>query len=205
MTKDKTSKWVSSITFSFLMAFMIFSFSNCKPDEPEKENVEEVISKITVHFTPTVGGTTISVSAVDPDGDGPQDIEAEGPINLEYNLEYDMEIEFVNHLATPEEDITEEIRVEGNDHMIFFGWTTGLFFSPSNGDINTNRENVRYQDEDTNGLPIGLQTKWTTANQDMTGDLRIVLKHQPDLKSASSTVSTGSTEVDVSFGVVVAK
>ena len=205
MTKDKTLKWVSSITFNVIIVLIIFSFSNCKTEEPEKENVEEAITKITVHFTPVPGGSTITVNAIDPDGDGPQDMETDGTVYLEYNVEYDLEIEFSNPLVTPPVDITEEIRAEGDEHMIFFGWTTGLFFSPSNGDINTNRDNVRYQDEDNNGLPIGLETRWTTANQEMAGDLRVVLKHQPALKTASSTVSTGATDADVTFDVIIAK
>ncbi len=206
MTKGKILKWALSIISNVLIVTVIsVSLTNCKTEEPEKENVEESITKITLHFTPTGGGSTISVSAIDPDGDGPQDMLPEGDVNLEYNLEYDLVLEFTNHLENPPVDITAEIQEEGEEHMVFYGWTTGLFFNPSNGDINANRDNVRYQDMDGNALPIGIETKWTTSNQTIDGDFRVVLKHQPDLKSETSTVSTGATDADITFHVVIAK
>ena len=206
MKKDKMLKSVLSFTFKLFMAFLVITqFSNCETEEPEEENVEEVISKVTLHFTPAGGGGTISVSAIDPDGDGPQDMAPEGDINLLMNLEYTLELEFTNDLETPPEDITEEIREEADEHMLFFGWKDGLFFNPANGNINTNRDDVRYDDEDGNGFPVGLETTWTTANMEDSGEFRVLLKHQPDLKSATSGVTTGATDVDVSFNLVIEK
>ncbi len=206
MTKDKISRSALSTIFNLVIfcCFILF-MSSCETEEPEEENVEEMITKVTVNFIPTGGGNTISVSAIDPDGDGPQDMEPEGDVNLEYNLEYSLELEFENALESPPEDITLEILEEGDEHMIFFGWTGDVFFDPDNGDISSNREDIRYEDSDDNGFPIGLETLWTTNMEESEGSFRIVLKHQPDLKTATSGVSTGATDVDVSFNIVVAK
>lgn len=179
--------------------------ASCDTENPEKENVEETITKITVTFTPESGGDDVVISAVDPDGDGPQDIEAEGPVILEPNFVYDLTLKFENTLETPAVNITEEIEAEGHEHIILFGWSGGLFASPDNGDITSNRSDIHYSDQDKNGLPIGLMSTWTTSDSETSGEFRVVLKHQPDIKSAASGINDGATDADVKFDVEIKK
>src|SRR5690606_40878180 len=114
-------------------------FSNCEDNAPEKEDVPELITKVELIFTPIGGGSTVTVSATDPDGDGVQDIVADGAIALEADKLYYLTIGLYNELAQPTDpayDITSEVEEEGDEHMFFFGWTSGLFSDPAgNGNI----------------------------------------------------------------------
>jgi hypothetical protein len=148
----------------------------------------------------------VRVSATDPDGEGVQDIMVEGPVRLVASKSYTLQVSLINGLADPtqpEYDVTEEVEEEAEEHIIFFSWTNNLFVSPmGDGNVDNRSDQVNYEDEDANGLPLGLETLWTTAGIN-TGELRIVLKHQPDLKSETSDSSTGETDVDITFPIIV--
>ena len=182
-------------------------FTGCD-DDPAKENVPELITQITLTFTPTGGGSAVTVTATDPDGDGPQDLEVDGPINLAKNTTYTLSLELVNGLLDPGDDgydITEEIEEEGDEHQFFFRFSDGVFASPTGtGNIKDNPSTVvgtiNYADEDANGRPIGLTTSWTTADVTVSDkSFRLMLKHQPGTKSATSTSLDGETDVDITF------
>ncbi len=181
--------------------------SGCEEDDPKKEDTPELITEATLTFTPTGGGTTVTVTATDPDGEGVQDLTVDGPINLVTNKAYTLTIELINGLADPSEeeyDITAEVEEEGDEHMFFFGWTNNVFSNPGgNGNIDARADAVNYNDEDSNGLPLGLSTSWTTAAAAASGTFRVVLKHQPDLKTTTSTSSTGESDIDLSFTINV--
>jgi hypothetical protein len=52
----------------------------------------------------------------------------------------------------------------------------------------------------TDGRPIGLTTSWTSAASSTTGKFfRVLLKHQPGIKSNSSTSIDGETDLDITF------
>ena len=100
------------------------------------------------------------------------------------------------------EDITEEIREEDEEHMFFFGWTGSVFSDPiGDGNIDNRPDPVNYNDQDSNGLPLGLSTNWTTAASMSSGTLRVILKHQPDIKSDVSGVSDGGTDIDITWNI----
>ncbi len=181
--------------------------SGCEDDDPKKEDTPELITEATLTFTPTGGGTTVTDTATDPDGEGVQDLTVDGPINLVTNKAYTLTIELINGLADPSEeeyDITAEVEEEGDEHMFFFGWTNNVFSNPTgNGNIDTRADAVNYNDEDENGLPLGLSTSWTTAAATASGTFRVILKHQPDLKSATSSSNTGESDIDLTFTINV--
>ena len=150
-------------------------------------------------FTPTDGGTTIVAVASDPDGPGPQDLTVED-ISLAQGKTYQMAITLENTIEG--EDITEEIREEDEDHLFFFGWTGDVITEPmGDGNIDNRADAVNYNDQDSNGLPLGLSTNWTISAGSGTGTLRIVLKHQPEIKSATSSFSDGGTDVDITWNI----
>ena len=185
-----------------LVALILAPFSSCDDNDPIKEDVPELITKVTLTFTPIDGGAAIVISASDPDGEGVQDIEADGIINLEGNTNYTLTLTLVNELAHPSDpayDITAEVEEEGDEHMFFFGWTNNVFADPTgNGNVDNRLDDVNYNDEDANGLPLGLSTGWTSSDQSA-GTFRVILKHQPDLKTETSSSSDGETDMDVSF------
>ncbi|UII22511.1 hypothetical protein [Fulvivirga ligni] len=192
---------------SLLMLFAGLSFilASCGDDEaPAPENEEEVINEVTLTFTPTQGGETVTATFYDPDGDGTQAGETD-EIVLAANTEYEMSISLKNTVGDEDEDITEEVEEESDAHMFFFGWDLGLFGNPQgDGNIGAGQRNdpMNYEDEDNNGLPIGLTTKWTTSDA-VSGTFRTVLKHQPGLKSSTTTTADGDTDVDLTWDITI--
>ena len=144
----------------------------------------------------------MTATASDPDGEGVQDIAVDGPINLKMGITYELSLSLINELAEPsdpEYDITQEVEEEGAEHMFVFGWTGNVFSDPTgDGNIDNRSDAVNYEDEDEGGLPIGITTKWTTGSAS-SGTFRIVLKHQPGLKTTTSDVAVGETDLDVEF------
>lgn len=196
-----------------MLAAGSFAFlAGCKGDsDPEPENIPELITKVTLVFS-TPGGTPVTVTATDPDGEGVQDIRVDGGIVLKKGLDYTLSIQLINGLYNPGEegyDITAEVEEEGNEHQFFFRWSEGVFSSPSGtgnikDDASTTVGSVNYTDEDSNGRGIGLATAWTTAaNSSFGKSFRVVLKHQPDIKSSTSTSLDGETDLDINFTINV--
>lgn len=198
------------LSFLFLIIF-----SSCETEDPKKEDAPELITKVTLTFTPTNGGDPIIISAIDPDGEGVQDLTPEDEIVLADGITYDLSVILINELAAPNQegyDITEEVEEEGNEHLLLFGWTNNLFSSPSgNGNIDNRTDPMIYNDNDSKNLPIGLNTRWTTVDTGdahshvtpLTGTFRIILKHQPGLKTRTSGVNIGETDLDVTFSVSI--
>ena len=178
---------------------------SCDEDEPAKEDTPELITKVTLTFTPTTG-EPIVVTAEDPDNIGSQDI-VTSPIALKINTTYTLSISLINGLADPGDeayDIGKEVEEEGDEHMFFFSWTGGFSSPEGDGNIDNRSDAVVYGDEDVNGLPLGLITTWTTGTEASTENtFRIVLKHQPDLKSTTSTTQDGETDMDLEFDLTI--
>ena len=196
---------------SILAILSLFSIASCSHDDPKKEDVPELITTVKLTFTPDGGGDAIIVAATDPDGEGVAPITVDGPINLTSNTTYTLKVSLVNELADPSSaayDITKEVEAEGDEHMFFFSWTNDMFSDPGgNGNIDNRNDVVKYTGAensiDANGLPLGLTTTWKTSADATSGNFRVLLKHQPDLKSAASDSSMGETDLDVTFGINV--
>ena len=188
------------------LIFSLMFLSGCG-DDPEKEDAPELITKATLTFTPQGGGTVVTATATDPDGEGVQNLRVDGPIALATNKTYVLTIALINGLAspnTPEYDISEEVEEEGDEHMFFFAWTNNVFSNPTgNGNVDNRADAVNYTGganaTDANGLPLGLTTTWTSALNAASGTFRVVLKHQPETKSATSDVNVGETDMDITF------
>lgn len=184
-----------------LPLFAGLCLSSCKDEDlPAIENEEEVIAAVLLTFTPVEGGEALSFTWSDPDGSGSQNPVAE-PIVLAANTAYGLSIS----AAGPNgENISEEIEEEADEHMFFFGWTEGLFTSPAgNGNLASAEGEVNYEDEDAVGLPLGLQTSWTTAAAPATGTFTTILKHQPGIKSENATINDGETDIEIVWSLRV--
>lgn len=204
-------RFINVLTLLLVVGSCVF-LSGCKKDnDPEPENIPELITKVTLVFS-TPGGTPVTVTATDPDGEGVQDIRVDGGIVLKKGLDYTLSIQLINGLYNPGEegyDITAEVEEEGVDHQFFFRWSEGVFSSPSGtgnikDDASTTTGAVNYADEDGNGRGIGLSTSWTTAASSAFGkSFRVMLKHQPGIKSGSTTSLDGETDLDINFTINV--
>ena len=186
----------------YLILFYMFliTFIKCTDDDvPPEENEEEIIDLVTLTFTPKDKSKgTVMVSATDPDGEGIKDFITD-TINLKISTEYKLTVKLENKATN--ENITEEIENEKGEHQFFFGFTSGLFSNPA-GDGNIDgRENkaINYNDTDENGLPVGLVTTWNTVLSAQKGTFRTILKHQPDIKTATSTIDVGESDIDITW------
>lgn len=181
--------------------------TGCNNDDPVKQDVPEFISSVELIFTPVGGGTVVTATATDPDGLGSGNITVDGSINLTKNVTYTLTFEILNNLAAPtdaEYNISAEIEEEGDEHQFFFSWTNNVFTNPTgNGNIANRNDVVNYNDEDVNGLPIGLSTSWTAKDVASSGKFTVLLKHQPELKSNTTTSSDGETDIDLIFDITV--
>jgi hypothetical protein len=174
-----------------VLALLLISFSACNNDDAPV-NEEEVITTISV--TLTGGGQTITLVSKDLDGDGPNDPEVTVSGNLVAGTTYLGTTSFLNELANPAEDITEEVEEEGKDHQIFY-------------QLASNIGTVTYDDVDADGNPIGIEFT-LVAGTASTGDLTVTLRHLPN-KSASGvangdiTNAGGSTDAEETFSITV--
>ena len=168
---------------------------------PDHENEEEIIDLVRLTFTPTQG-TPLVFEAKDPDGSGIQNFSIP-TISLVKNTQYALFIEVRNEQAN--EDITAEIKLEDAEHLFLFGWTDGIFSNPAgDGNIDNRADAVNYSDEDGLGLPLGLLSTWTTGDVSPAGTtFRVVLKHQPAIKSATSSFNDGETDIDLTFDIEI--
>ncbi len=201
--KKPVNLFIASLVISSLI-FLV----GCKVKDPVPENIPELITRATITFTPSGGssGSSVVVTATDPDNIGAQDIKVDGPINLMKGTTYTLTIQLVDGLYQPTDtfyDVSKQIEGEAEEHQFFFSWNAGLFSNPvGDGNIDNRNDPVNYGlSVDKNGRPVGLTTTWTTASTPSTGSnsFRVVLKHQPDIKSDVSTSADGETDLDLTF------
>jgi hypothetical protein len=195
---------MKNYSFLLLLSLGMFLFTACEDDDvPPEENEEEIITDVRLTFTPDDGGAAVVATAQDPDGEGVQPLQVVDVIELQANTSYSLDIELENSIAN--ESITEEIEEEDEEHMFFFGWTDGLFSDPE-GDGNIGEGNrddeVNYDDQDDNQFPLGLETEWTTGDA-ASGDFRVILKHQPEIKNEISDSTDGESDIDLTWEIEI--
>ena len=189
-----------------LSSGLIFTNCNGDDDAPEEEDELEVITDVTLVFTNKDNEEdVVKASAKDPDGMGAEDLELVdgGNINLTSGVTYTLTFEITNSLAEEEDEknVKAEIEEEDDEHQLFFAFTNGAFSNPTgNGNIDTASDPINYEDEDDNDNPVGLETTWTAGSAlSNPGTFRVLLKHQPDVKTSTSTATTGDTDFDLTF------
>lgn len=170
----------------------ITTLISCDKDDDAPVNEEEVITTVTI--TLTYGSNEIILTSKDLDGDGPTKPVVTVSGNLKSNTVYNGAVTFLNETVSPADDITVEVKEEGDEHQVFFQAPSAV-------------GTFAYTDADANGKPIGLAFTLTTSGA-TTGDLVVKLKHLPN-KSASGvatgdiTNAGGATDADVSYPIVV--
>lgn len=174
----------------FLFLGAISLMTACDDDAPEAENESETITTLGLTFVPQNGGTPLAFTAKDADGAGSGSIVIDN-ISLSANMTYTVAASLLNELESPAENITVEVFEEADEHRIFYEVAPASLLT------------VTTTDQDSNNLPLGLATTWVTGEAG-TGTVTITLKHQPDgIKTATSTINDGETDVTVTFPVTV--
>lgn len=176
---------------------------SCDNDDPEEENEVEVITNVTLVFTNTNNANdVVQARAVDPDGEGVQELQILDEITLTSGATYTLTFIITNALDPNDpEDVGAEILDEDDEHQLFFSFTDGAFTSPTgNGNIDVRNDPINYNDQDENGNPVGLSTNWTAGAALQGGSFRALLKHQPDgQKTATSSSNIGDTDFNLPF------
>lgn len=164
-------------------------FASCSNnDDPEPVNEEEVITRLVATLTPQGGGTAITLTSSDPDGDGPGAPQITVSGDLAANTTYNGTVEVWNDLENPAENITEEVEEEDEEHQFFYEST--LVTSA-------------YTDADENDNPIGLTYTITTTDAG-SGTLTITLIHEPNKPNDGTSANAGGeTDITATFDITV--
>ncbi len=198
-------KNIFKLNYLLFAVLTLFVFTACEEDEavPEEEEEMEVITDVTLIFTPDAGDV-VTATAQDPDGEGVLDLVVKDEIKLQSGTSYTLTFDIMNNLETPGEDIGDEIAEEDDEHQFFFAWTEGAFSNPSgNGNIDNASDPVNYNDSDGNGNPFGLNTSWTAGNPTTAASFTVRLQHQPDVKTATSGANDGDTDFELQFRLTI--
>lgn len=205
--------------FFVLFAISALTLTSCDNDDeiPAEEHEHEVITHVELIFTPDQG-ETVTAHAEDHDGEGVEELEVDGPINLLANTNYTLTFEILNELHDDHEDaehkvaegddeehaedIAAEIKEEADEHQFFFEFTDNAFSDPiGNGNIDNASDPINYaeEDNDINGNPLGLITTWTTGAGTTAGEFTVRLQHQPDIKTSTTGANDGDSDFDLTF------
>lgn len=190
----------------YLLAAGTLLFASCESEDPIQENEGEVITDVTLLFTELDAagnpvGLTFSFDASDPEGIEVGGAPAIETVNLSAGKTYQMEIEVFNSIEN--EDITEEIIEEANEHQFFF---LGSAFSGSSAPLT-------YVYDDESGELIGVKGIVTVAANPSfnNAQMRVILRHDLDknFPGADSpnfenfVQAGGETDLDITFPLVL--
>ncbi|SFB77851.1 hypothetical protein SAMN05421780_101438 [Flexibacter flexilis DSM 6793] len=172
------SKWM-------LLAVVAGSLAACnKDDEDDHQDENELITtvKITLKNNQNAADSSVAIWK-DLDGEGGQNPVID-TLKLKANTVYVGKIQLLDESKNPVDNITEEVAEEAVEHLFVYKPSAGLGLS------------IERTDKDKNNLPIGIATKFTSTAA-ATGNLEIILRHQPGTKDGTET--PGSSDVDVFF------
>jgi hypothetical protein len=175
-----------------MMLFISLSMFNCKKDKddaPSPQNPNEQEQITTLRLIVSEGSTVVDTfSFTDIDGPGGNAPTIEN-IALRANKNYTATVLLLDQSKNPVDTISNEVAEEDDEHQFFYTVSgANLTVTPT--------------DVDANGVPVGLEASFVTGAAS-TGNLTVVLKHQPDVKptSGNGDSTLGETDVEVTFAV----
>jgi hypothetical protein len=175
---------LATLFLAAMTAGLLFT-TGCKKDDDETE--EENITSIVLHFTGPGLDKEFEWSDADGDGGNAPTIQEIVLPALTGNIK--CHIHVYDKSKTPIVDITEEIEAEALEHLVVFNL---------DGTVDAN---WLYDDTDSNGKPLGINTKWTT-DQPSTGKLKVTLYHEPTNKDNLASPG-GSVDFDIEFPIKI--
>lgn len=195
----------SIVYFLFIALFSALIFSACEKEieAPDAEDEVEEFTYIEFVFTNVEDPEDVRRGIwEDADGFGPQE-----PVILQHptlaaNTTYKLTYVFENRLLTPVYNLWEEIKQKEDDHQVFYEFDGDMFSSPEGtGNIQDRDGAINYDDFDSNDLPIGLETTWTTAGSKQAAAFRAIQAHQPGVKTATTSWDSGDIDWDITFSI----
>lgn len=142
-------------------------------------------------------------------------------LNLKANATYTAQLTLLDKTQTPDFNVSDEIKQRSNYHLFFYQPlpTDKALVIPNNyptnkddlypepiptpipsGSVLNLTVTITDHDSNTQQYPLGLQSNFVTGAAG-TGWLRLVLRHQPNVKDG--TYAPGSTDLDVGFNVTI--
>lgn len=203
---------------ALIPASLLLTAIACGDDEEVEEAGEEVITTLTLTFTPVDGGAPVVATFRDPDGDGSGAATQFDDIVLVSGTTYGLELVALNETVDPTDPdyrIIDEITEEAEEHQFFFH---GPAVESDTTGANPNAlVVVSYEDLESDyvssasepDLPVGvLNTVVTSTTGSVAEGFRVTLKHQPPnggvpVKTETSGLNDGGTDVDVAFDLTV--
>lgn len=185
--KKSTPLYILNIIFLFIM------MGSCKKDPIVDPNEGELITTVKLKLTDLqIGSNAVSEFVFqDLDGEGGVAPQKFDEILLSKGRNYKCEIELLNESTTPVDQVTAEVLKEAADHQVYF------ISNPSS------LVNIVYGDKDSNNLPIGITSYWSTSLMPGSGTINITLKHKPGFKKLDDLVSVGDTDVSIDFKIKI--
>jgi hypothetical protein len=202
---------------ALLSSFGLVLGSGCDADDHDHDHHDEtgdhdheteVISTVELTFTPEGGGDAVVAKFEDPDGDGGVSGTSD-PITLAAGTTYSLAIRFLNELEDPAEDITEEIKAEAEEHLVFVDG--GGLVTHAYADMESDYGDNAVGDD----LPVGVANTITTDAAGTDASFRVVLRHLPEFNGAAQKTADlpqafadgetlpGDVDADVSFELTV--
>ena len=180
---------------SLILLLGVVFFSQCDTEDPVPEQEEELITTMSLTFSPVGGGAEVLFIIQDEDGPEGPSIPIYTTGILEAFTSYNVAIEVLNEAETPTESITEEIEEEDAEHQFFFLISNGLNL------------NFAYSDVDDDGNPVGLRSVFT-AGEASEGTFTVELRHEPNKDAAGVSDGLianagGETDIQAAFNVVI--
>jgi len=191
----------------YLLFVGLFAFASCESEDPVIENEGEVITDVTLAFTEldesgNPVGSAFEFTAADPEGievGGAPTIET---VELEAGKTYRMEIEVFNSIEN--EDITEEILEEADEHQFYF--LGSAFVGGASAPLS-------YTYDDASGELIGLRgTVTVSASPGLNNaQMRVVLRHDLDKSFQGAdnpnfenfVQAGGESDLDITFPLIL--
>lgn len=174
------------------LACVVLLAGACKKDEEEVAPTDDNEAITTAILTLTNKTLPSDVVTATIDNLNTTADFSKATLNLKANTMYAGVITLLDKTKTPALDVSAEVKGEANEHL--------LVYTPTPANLLT----VTVTDKDTNPAPgpypLGLTTDILTGNAG-SGKLKLVLRHQPDVKNGSPT--PGTSDLDVDFTVTI--
>lgn len=183
----KTIKKIYSPLVVLFFAALLF-FSSCKPESSNTNESELITTAHLVIKDATTQAVIDTVTFKDPDGDGAQTPTVFDSIVLSSATNYAVDVILLDESKNPTVNITTEIREEADTHLFVYTATP------------TSLATILITDKDSNNLPLGITTAWSTGSAGR-GTLSLILKHQPSVKNG--TPYPGDTDVSIDFPLII--
>ncbi len=173
-------------TFILWTPLLLLGTSACSDvDDPGHDHRHDhdhgLTTRVVLNFAPTDGGEVLSFTWADPEDDGDPTVDdivlPDASTTGDHAArDYDLTIELWNDLEDPAEEVTPEVAEQDDAHQFFF--TGSAVVGPATGANPQAVVEHAYRDTDGDGLPLGLDNRFTTVAVG-SGDLAIRLRHMP--------------------------